>query len=674
MMPACTCRLLWRGGCAAARISLCAALLIAFTSVALRSQTESQAPNSAPAKTQIPPAQQAPASPAEAAGAPATELQTDAAPAKEPRSSDRRKAARLYLEASKLFLDSQFEQAQRDFEQATSLDATNKDYRMAAEVARSHAVTALIQAAAKDKLTGNDAAARDALSRALELDPRNIEVSQHIDELSGDVARAQPKELYAQGAGDLAREPELLAAPGRHTFHAHGDTRQITQQVFQAFGVTAMLDDSVRAVLVHVDLDDVTFNEATRVLGMLTHSFYVPLDAHHVLVANDTKENRIKYTRLFMETIYLSGLSDDELKDVETVAKGAFEITQTTTSQAERTITLHAPKSTLDAFNRTMQSLLDGQSQVLLDVKLIQVAHTTDRNTGVQFPQTITAFNVFAEEQSLLNQNQALVQQIISSGLASPNDPLAILGILIASGQVSSSLFSNGFALFGGGLTQSALTTGGTTLNLNLNTSDSRELDDIQLRLENGQKGTLKEGSRYPIQTSSFSSLSPNIGNIPGLTGAGSSSSLGSLLSSLTSTVPNVPMVQYEDLGLTLNATPNVLRNNDVALTVDMKLDALTGTSIDGNPVLDNRAYSSVVTLREGQAAVVATEVDKSQSMSISGTPGISEIPGLNDLTGKDLQQDYATIVIVMTPHVIRGLQAAGHTAMMRIESNGTGQ
>ena len=674
MMPACTCRLLWRGGCAAARISLCAALLIAFTSVALRSQTESQAPSSAPAKTQIPPAPQAPASPAEAAGAPATELQTDAAPAKEPRSSDRRKAARLYLEASKLFLDSQFEQAQRDFEQATSLDATNKDYRMAAEVARSHAVTALIQAAAKDKLTGNDAAARDALSRALELDPRNIEVSQHIDELSGDVARAQPKELYAQGAGDLAREPELLAAPGRHTFHAHGDTRQITQQVFQAFGVTAMLDDSVRAVLVHVDLDDVTFNEATRVLGMLTHSFYVPLDAHHVLVANDTKENRIKYTRLFMETIYLSGLSDDELKDVETVAKGAFEITQTTTSQAERTITLHAPKSTLDAFNRTMQSLLDGQSQVLLDVKLIQVAHTTDRNTGVQFPQTITAFNVFAEEQSLLNQNQALVQQIISSGLASPNDPLAILGILIASGQVSSSLFSNGFALFGGGLTQSALTTGGTTLNLNLNTSDSRELDDIQLRLENGQKGTLKEGSRYPIQTSSFSSLSPNIGNIPGLTGAGSSSSLGSLLSSLTSTVPNVPMVQYEDLGLTLNATPNVLRNNDVALTVDMKLDALTGTSIDGNPVLDNRAYSSVVTLREGQAAVVATEVDKSQSMSISGTPGISEIPGLNDLTGKDLQQDYATIVIVMTPHVIRGLQAAGHTAMMRIESNGTGQ
>ena len=74
--------------------------------------------------------------------------------------------------------------------------------------------------------------------------------------------------------------------------------------------------------------------------------------------------------------------------------------------------------------------------------------------------------------------------------------------------------------------------------------------------------------------------------------------------------------------------------------------------------------------VREGQAAVVAAEVDKSQSLAISGTPGISEIPGLNDLTGKDFEKNYATIVIVITPHVVRGTQAAGHTPMMRVEKS----
>jgi type II secretory pathway component GspD/PulD (secretin) len=127
-------------------------------------------------------------------------------------------------------------------------------------------------------------------------------------------------------------------------------------------------------------------------------------------------------------------------------------------------------------------------------------------------------------------------------------------------------------------------------------------------------------------------------------------------------------MVQYQDLGLTINATPRVLRSDNVAITIDMKLDALSGQSIGGNPVLNTRSYRGVVTLKEGEAAVVATELDKSESRAVSGTPGISEIPGLNDLTGKDTQKDYATLVIVMTPRVVRGLQAAGRTAMMRVE------
>jgi hypothetical protein len=305
---------------------------------------------------------------------------------------------------------------------------------------------------------------------------------------------------------------------------------------------------------------------------------------------------------------------------------------------------------------------------VLLQVQLIQIAHSSDRNTGIQPPQSISAFNVYAEEQSILNANQSLVQQIISSGLAAPGNTLAILGILLASGQVSSSLFSNGIALFGGGLTQSALAPGAATANLNLNSSDSRELDNMQLRLGDGEAGTVRSGTRYPIQTSSFSSLSGSVPNIPGLTGAGSSSSLSSLLSSLSSSVPNVPQVEYQDLGMTLKTTANVMRNNEVALTIDMKIVALAGTSINGNPVLNNRAYSGVLTVKQGEGVVMISDLNRQESRAISGVPGISEIPGLNNITGNDTQKSYATLLIVLTPHVIRGTQSSGHSPMMRVE------
>ena len=132
--------------------------------------------------------------------------------------------------------------------------------------------------------------------------------------------------------------------------------------------------------------------------------------------------------------------------------------------------------------------------------------------------------------------------------------------------------------------------------------------------------------------------------------------------------MPNIPQVQYEDLGLTLKATPKVLRNDEVALTIDMKIDALAGTSINGNPVLNNRAWSGVVTLKKGEAVEVVSEMDKSEMRAVSGMPGISEIPGLNNLTGNDTQKSSSTLLIIITPHVIRGTQAAGHSPMLHVE------
>jgi len=589
-----------------------------------------------------------------------------------PPNGDRRRAAALFMEASKLFEKEKFEEALPKYQLAAKLDPTNKNYALAAELTRSHAVTSLIQTAAKERIRGDAVAERVALEHALELDPRNIQVTEHLHELGDDALRGQSTPIYEQGAETVGEALTIHPTPGVKSFHLHTDSHQAIEQVFKGYGLEATIDDSVRRAQVRLDVDDATFAQAMQVLNLLTTTFYVPLDTRRALVARDTPENRKQFERMELETIYLPGLAATEMNEVGTLAKNVFELTQSAVDPTAGTITLRAPASTLNAFNATIRDLIDGHSQVLLEVELIQIAHTSDRNTGVQPPQSISAFNVYAEEQSILNANQALVQQIISSGLAAPGDTLAILGILLASGQVSNSLLTSGVALFGGGLTASALAPGKMTANFDLNSSDSRELDRMQLRLGDGQKANIKSGTRYPIQTSSFSSLSPNLPNIPGLTGAGSSSSLSSLLGSLGSSVPNVPQVQYQDLGLTLTATPSVMRNEDVAMNIEMKIDALSGSALNGNPILNSRTYNGVVTLKQGEGVVLVSELDRSESRAISGLPGVSEIPGLNNVTSNDTQKSNSTLVVVITPHVIRGTQAAGHTPMMRVERTPT--
>jgi len=607
-------------------------------------------------------------SPAATAPGGATSASKDEKPEKLPRGGDRRRAVKLFLEASKLFEKEQFEQALDDYKQAAALDPTNRNYQLAAELARSHAVTALIQAATKDRTRGDATAERTALESALALDPRNIQVTEHLHELGDDAVRGQPSPIYEEGANGIGASVAIEPAGGLRSFHLHTDQKSTIQQVFGAFGLKATVDDSIRLSQVRLDLDGASFDQATHVLGMVTTSFYVPLDAHRVLVARDTADNRKQFERLDLETIYLPGLATAQITEVGTLAKTVFDLPQSQVDPSAGTITVRGPALTLNAFNATVRELIDGRSQVMLEVDLIELAHTSARNTGIQPPQSVTAVNVYAEEQSILNANQALVQQIISSGLAAPGDTLAILGILLASGQVSSSLLSSGAALFGGGLTASALAPGSVTANLSLNSSQSKELEHMQLRLGDGEDGTMRSGTRYPIETSSYSGTAGNLPNIPGLTGAGNSGSLSSLLGSLGGSVPSIPMVEYQDLGLTLKATPSVMRNNDVALKVDMKIDALSGSSINGNPILDNRAYQGVVTLKEGEGVVVVSYLDEQQTRAISGVPGISEIPGLNDITDKSLNKNGSTLLIVMTPHVIRGTQAAGHSPMMRVE------
>jgi general secretion pathway protein D len=612
-----------------------------------------------------PPVQNPTAPPAEPAKA---QKQEEQGPARNISNKERRKATKLYLEGAKLFQKQQYDAALRDYQEAVKLDPENPNYAAAVEVVKSHAVTDLLQTAAKARIRGDVSTERAALERAAQLDPKNLQVTEHLREMADDVAASQSKSIYAEAVGSLAPAPQLEPAPGNKTFHLRMSGRQAIQNVFKAYGIEAFLDSSVTAPSIRFDLEDATFAQAMRAINMATKTFTVPLDAHRAVIAKDTTQNRQQFSRQEFETVYLGGMSQTEMTDIGNLAKNVFQAQQVAVQQTTGTLTIRATSDKIDAFNATLTQLLDGRSQVLLEMKLIQLAHSNARNTGITPPQQITAFNVYAEEQSILSQNAALVQEIIASGLAAPGDTLTILGILLASGQVTNPIFQNGIVLFGGGITATGLSIAPVTLNLNLNSSESRALDQLQMHLGDGEEGTIKAGSRYPITTSQYSNLGSSGVNIPGLTTAGTSGSLTSLLGTLNAGQQVIPQIEYQDLGLTFKATPRVLRNGEVGLSMDLKITALGGSSINGLPILNNRSYSGALTAKEGSAVVLVSQLDEEESKALSGWPGLTEIPGMYNVTDVAAQKNYASLVIIITPHVIRGTQPGGHTPMIRIE------
>ena len=110
----------------------------------------------------------------------------------------------------------------------------------------------------------------------------------------------------------------------------------------------------------------------------------------------------------------------------------------------------------------------------------------------------------------------------------------------------------------------------------------------------------------------------------------------------------------YEDLGITLNATPTIMKSGRVSLLLDMKIEALSGSTNDGNPILENRSFKSIITVGEGESALLVSSVSKTETAAMSGIPGLSELPGFQMPVTEDVQKNTSQLVILVTPHVVR--------------------
>lgn len=566
------------------------------------------------------------------------------------------KARRFYIDGAKALKAQSFSLARQDFDKAAQLEPGNQQYQAARTILLGHRAAQLIQDADKAEILGHPEQARADLLLAYRLDPQSPMIAQHIDQLAADAAPA-PVDLHA--AGNAIAPPVTLAPDTqKHSFHLRASATEVLRQVLSAYGIQPSFDSSVKDQVVRLDADNVSFDQAARMVKLITNTFFVPLDPKRIVVADDTKENRARFERLAEETVYLPGLDSAEIADLGLIVRNVFHAKLTQVNQSSNTITVRAPQSEMTALNGTLREMLSGHSVVQLDVRLYNIARTKSLNVGVQLPQQATVFNIPSELNSIIAQNSSLVQQIISSGLASPGDLGAIALALLASGQLSgSSILSQPFAYFGGGLTLTGLTTSAVSGNLALNSTRSTVLDHITVRLQDGQESTFKVGERYPITTSSYSNFGGSSLSVPGLSAAGLSSELASLGISATelssSLSATIPQVQYQDIGLNLTATPRVQDDRDVTLKLDLKITSLQGSSLNDIPVLNEQEYATITTLKPGASALIVSNLNKQQSRAVSSVPGLSDLPGFQSTTNKQTQYDYSDLVILITPQII---------------------
>ena len=561
-----------------------------------------------------------------------------------------------YLAGARLLERNDLTNAEIQFDKAVKLNPFNNDYAMAYSITHQRHVTELVKESGKARLLGQNVKAETLLAEARLLDPQNSIVGQ--SGAPGELPKLfHPKiEPWIREGPAIAGPVTLMPNPGLKSFHLRSDEQDVIRQVLSGYGVRATFDESVQRQNIRFDLDDSPYEQAVPILLDMTHLFAVPLDAKSVLIAKDTPENRQRLERQLQETIYIPGMTNEQMDELGNVIRNVFDVKQLTVDKSAGTLVIRAPQETLTYVNLTLADLIDGGSEVMIELKLYAVDRTNQRNIGAQLPQQIGLYNVASAARDLVNANQSLVNQAIAQGLipaGSSNITIALA--LIASGLVQSTLLSNTLGFFGGGITQTGITVNQNfTYNLALTASDTRALNDIQIRVGDRQPATFRIGERFPITTATYSTASPaQTSALAGVSINGVSAA--SLLNAAVGSPITIPQIQYEDLGLTLKATPMVQRSGAIKMHLELKIEALAGGAINAIPILNSQQFASDVTVDDGDTAVMVSSLTKSESASISGYPGLADLPGFQQATADTTTMtDSSNLILLVTPHVTR--------------------
>jgi general secretion pathway protein D len=488
--------------------------------------------------------------------------------------------------------------------EASKLYKQGRKAEKAGEIARAYLLFA--QAAALDPKNPAYWQRAEALKR------RAAEESQVSPQLSAALLEAQA-DAAADAAGpalvaatqqdlDEARKPlpptHLNADAVRKDFKLNDNAKGLFEKVARAYGLDCVFDGDYNAGKpMRFELDNADYSEALHSLEAATDSFLVPISDKLFLVVKDTPQKRKEEEPYAAIIVPLpEPTTTQDLTAMITAVQQSCGIQKVAWDSHTNVVVMKDSVSKVLAARGLFEDLLHPRGQILFDMDIVEV----NKDDMVAFGLTLPNMFPFISFSTFLN-----------------NVPS------IASNLVGMLAFGGGASLFGIGIVDSTFTA-------TLSKSRSSTLLHSTVRSLDGLPASLHVGEKYPVETSGFfgpSSFTPAGANV----------------------VAPPPSFTFEDLGLSVKATPHIHMSEEVTLTVEAEFKLLTGTSNNGVPVISNRSLKSEVRLKFGEWAVVGGLMQGQDARTVTGIAGLSEIPLLGLLTRNtttDHENDEVLIMI----------------------------
>jgi general secretion pathway protein D len=516
-----------------------------------------------------------------------------------------------------------YEEAYLAYKVAYTLQPSNIAYRSAATRLQFLAAAAKVHRGVKLRDAGNLKEALLQFEAAHQIDPSSAIARQQIESTKRAITEAQTPNATDSNGEEDALNAELDAIQGPIklapvadlpiTLKLSEDSKIIYETIGKLAGINVLFDPDYSSRRMRVELTGINLRQALETLALQSKTFWRPVTPNTIFVAADNPAKRKELEQSVVKTFYLSNLSQPtELQDVVNAVRTVLEVSRIQQLASQQAIVMRGTPDQILLAEKIVHDIDKAPPEVIVEVAVMQVSRDKVKNLGINPPSNASV------------QLQSNTTRSSSSSSSSSS----------STSSTSSSLNLNTLANLNA--TDFQVTIGAASLNALASDSSTKIIQNPQLRSINGQKASLKIGERVPTATGSYSS--------------GVSSTT---VSALVNT-----QFQYLDVGVNVDITPRVFDNGDIGLKVALDVSSVTGyVSIGGisEPEIGQRKIEHEIRLKNGEVNLLGGMFETQETKSISGIPGLSNIPVLKYLfseTSKETKNN--EIVFALIPHIVR--------------------
>src|SRR5580698_7067486 len=518
-----------------------------------------------------------------------------------------------------------------DFDRALRADPQNPEYKLRATQARFDASQGHMQKGEQATKNGDLQLALAEFQKAQMLDPSNAAADQMVKRT---VDAISAKENSAESSVNAAppEDEQILSQPPSLkpisteliNLKMTNDAKVVFDTIAKMAGVSVVFDPDFTSRRITAELPNVTLEQALETVCLETKSFWKPITPSVIFIAPDQPQKRKDLEDEEVQTFYMSNtLTPQDLTEIVNGLRQLLDLHRMQQVNSQNAIVIRDTPDKLAVAAKIIRDIDKAKPEILVHVQVMTASMDRLRDLGILPGQSVSLS--FTPRTSLQPTNNSSSSSSSSSTTTSASTTQVTLNNLK---KLSSADW--------------ALTLPGATANAILTDDRTKIIQDPEVRVTDGQKATLKIGSRVPVATGSFQAG----------VGVGTTGGAG-VVNPLVNT-----QFQYIDVGVNVEVTPRVHPDGEVSMKVVVDISQITGTSNIGGisqPVIGQKKVEHDIRLKAGESSILAGLIERTDTKNINGIPGLGEIPALRYMfsdNSKEIEEDET--VIVLTPHILR--------------------